>query len=325
MFNRSKKIVVIGGGTGLFTLLSGLKEYTNDITAVVSIADDGGSSGILRDELGFLPVGDIRNCLIALSKSKELMYKFFNYRFEKGSLEGHSVGNMLIAALTHINNGDFLKTVEQFSSILAIRGKVLPATLEKITLFAKLNDGNLIKGQAEIDGYKKYSHIIDIDKLKNRAKIAQVFIRPEATALPDAIQAIKEANMIILGPGSLYTSIISNLLIKGIPDAIKSSKAKKVYVCNIMTQMGETDSFSALDHLKVLEEYLGKDVLSHIVLNNGTAPDMLLDKYKKEYQEMIIPNIESTRKLRVVKENFIRDSQLVRHNSEKLAKIIMKI
>jgi uncharacterized cofD-like protein len=253
------------------------------------------------------------------------MYKFFNYRFEKGSLEGHSVGNMLIAALTHINNGDFLKTVEQFSSILAIRGKVLPATLEKITLFAKLNDGKLIKGQAEIDGYKKYSHVIDIKKLKNRSKIEQVFIKPEASALPNAIQAIKEANMIILGPGSLYTSIISNLLIKGIPEAIKSSKAKKVYVCNIMTQMGETDSFSASDHLKVLERYLGTDVLSHIVLNNGSAPEILLEKYRKEYQELISPNIESTRKLRVIKENFINGNQLVRHNSEKLAKIIIKI
>jgi len=325
MFNKTKKMVVIGGGTGLFTLLSGLKEYTKDITAIVSIADDGGSSGILRDELGFLPVGDIRSCLIALAESKKLMYNFFNYRFEKGSLAGHSVGNMLIAALTHINNGDFLKTVEQFSSILAIRGKVLPATLEKITLFARLVDGHVIKGQAEIDGYKKYSHIIDLNKLKNRARISEVFIKPMATALPDAIKAIREANVIVLGPGSLYTSIIPNLLIKGIPEALKESKAKKVYVCNIMTQMGETDKFSASDHLNVLEGYMGTGVLTHIIINDGTAPEKLLEKYRKEYQELITPNLDSTRKLKVIKENFIKSSQLVRHDSEKLARIIIGI
>jgi len=325
MFNRKRKIVVIGGGTGLFTLLSGLKEYDYDLTAIVSIADDGGSSGILRDELGFLPVGDIRNCLIALSESKELMYKFFNYRFEKGSLSGHSVGNMLIAALTHINNGDFLKTVDQFSSILAIKGRVLPATLEKITLFAKLEDGSMVKGQAEIDGYKKYSHIIDINKLKNRARISSVFVKPEVTALSEAIKAISEANLIILGPGSLYTSIIPNLLIKGIPEAIKLNRAKKIYVCNIMTQIGETDNFSAVDHLRVLENYLGKDVLTHIILNNGTAPEKLLEKYRNEHQELVSPDIDSTRKLKVIKENFIKGNQLVRHDSEKLAKVIIRI
>ena len=322
---QNKKIVAIGGGTGLFSLLSGLKEYTKNITAIVTTADDGGSSGILRDEMGFLPVGDIRRCIIALSKSKELMYKLFNYRFEKGSLSGHSVGNLLIASLTNINKGNFLKTLEQFSSILAIRGKVLPATLEKITLYARLEDGSVIKGQAEIDGYRKYSHIIDITKLKKRAKISSLFINPKADAIPAVLRTIKEAEIIVLGPGSLYTSIIPNLLVNGIPEAIRKSKAKKIYVCNIMTQIGETENYSASQHLKTIERYLGEGVLDFILLNNGSAPKHILEKYKQEFKELVVQDIKNVKNVKIIKKNLIKNDILARHDPKKLANAIINL
>jgi len=322
---NNKKIVAIGGGTGLFTLLSGLKEYTENLTAIVTITDSGGCSGILRDELGFLPMGDIRKCLIALSESKELMYKFFNYRFEKGSLSGRSMGNLLMAALTDINQGNFLETLEQLSLVLAIKGKVLPASLENLTLYAKLEDGKIIKGESEINGYYKHSHIINTNKLKNRAKISSLFTIPKAQALPIAIKAIKEADLIIIGPGSLYTSLIPNLLMKGMQEAIKSSKAKKVYVCNIMTQLGETNGYSALDHFKTMEKYLGQGVITHIILNNSSAPKYLLEKYGEEYQELIKPDIGKIKGVNIIKRNFIKANVLVRHDPKKLAETIIKI
>jgi uncharacterized cofD-like protein len=323
---QDKKIVAIGGGTGLFTLLSGLKEYTKNITAIVTTADDGGSSGILRDELGFLPVGDIRRCIIALSESRELMYELFNYRFERGSLAGHSVGNLLIAAMLSINNGDFLKTLKQFSSILAIRGRVLPATLQNVTLYARLEDGSIVKGEAAIGGYHKYSHEIDVEKLTERAKISTVFINPRAKALPEALVAIKEADMIILGPGSLYTSIISNFLVDGVAKAIKESKAKKIFVCNVMTQIGETEDYSAFQHLSAIEEYLGKGIVNIMLLNTGTAKKETLERYKTEYKELVIPDVKNIPKnIKVIKKNLIKGNILVRHDPKKLAKAIMAI
>jgi uncharacterized cofD-like protein len=322
---KNKKIVTIGGGTGMFTLLSGLKEYTKNITAIISTADNGGSSGILRDELGLLPVGDIRNCLIALSESKELMYKLFKYRFEKGSLAGHSIGNLLMAALVQINKGDFLKTLEQFSSLLSIKGKVLPATTEKITLYAKLCNGKIIKGEADIDGYYKYSHIIDVEKLKKRAKISNIFIYPKATALLQSLKAIKEADLIILGPGSLYTSIISNLLVNGISEAIVKSKAEKVYVCNIMTQIGETDDYSASMHLNEIEKYLGKRAIDYIILNNGSTSQDIIEKYRKEYKQLIYLDTNNIKNVKIIKKNLIKGDILARHDPQKLANAIISI
>jgi uncharacterized cofD-like protein len=319
--NKNKRIVVIGGGTGLFTLLSGLKRYTNNITAVVTMFDSGGSSGILRAELGVLPPGDIRRCLIALADSPT-MYRLFEYRFNKGRLNGHSFGNLLLTALTDISGGNMAKAVEELGRILAIRGNVLPVTLNKTTLCARLKSGKLIRGEAAINGYDIHAHAEAITR--SRSPIKEVFLSSKARPYKKVLDAIKRAELVVLGPGSLYTSVIPNLLVSGIPEAIATSKAIKVYVCNVMTQAWKTEHYSASKHVEEIERYLGKGVLDYVIVNTGSAPEKLLAKYRKKRAEMVKPDIAKIA-VPVLKANLVKHSDLVRHNPEKLAALIIDI
>lgn len=242
--NRGPKIVAVGGGTGLSMLLRGIKNITNNVTAVVTVGDDGGSSGRLREEMGVLPPGDIRNCIAALADDEDLVTKLFQYRFKTGEgLEGHSFGNLFLTALCSIT-GDMYRAVKESSNVLSIRGRVLPSTLDDMKLVAEMEDGRIIHGESNIP--------------EAHGKIKRLFTDPQnCRALPDVIEAIRDAELIILGPGSLYTSVTPNLLIKEIAHEIAVSKAKKIYVCNIMTQPGETDGYSVSDHINALVNHAG--------------------------------------------------------------------
>lgn len=311
--DRGPKIVVLGGGTGLSVLLKGLKEFTSNITAVVTVADDGGSSGKLRDELGILPPGDIRSCMVALAHSEKLMDKLFEYRFTNGNnLGGHNLGNLLIAAMTKIT-GSFDQAVKELSRILAIRGQVLPATLEDIVLVAEYKDGEVVKGESSIP--------------KRGKAINRVYLEPrEVKALPEAIQAMEEADAIILGPGSLYTSLLPNLLISDIKETLKKSEALKIYICNIMTQPGETDGYTASDHVKALLKHLGEGVFDRAIINVEPVPEKLAKKYNVEHSTPVKGDIKEIEALgiEVLEENLIYPSDLVRHHPNKLSKAIME-
>ncbi len=240
---RGPKVAVIGGGTGLPTLLRGLKRYTNNITAIVTVGDDGGSSGRLRAELGVLPPGDIRNCITALADEETLVTELFNYRFEAGGgLEGHSFGNLFLTALYTLTKGDFVESVRVAGRVLNMRGRVLPSTLEAIQLVAELEDGRVIQGE---------SHITEAG-----GRIKKLRLEPSnLSATPDALAAISQAELLVIAPGSLYTSIIPNLLVPGICEAIRKSKAKKIYVCNILTQVGETLGYTVGDHVSAILQH----------------------------------------------------------------------
>jgi uncharacterized cofD-like protein len=271
---RGPKVVVIGGGTGLATLLKGIKQYTNNIAAIVTVGDDGGSSGRLRQEFGVLPPGDIRNCITALADEEKLVTELFRYRFGAGQvgansgLEGHSFGNLFLAAICAITGGDMVQAVKVAARILNSRGQVIPSTLTSINLVAQMKDGQIIKGESHIAAAQG-----QIEKLK---------IEPEAHATPEAIAAISEADLIIIGPGSLYTSVIPNLLVEGIGGAILASHASKVYVCNIMTQAGETIDYSVSDHILAILSHAnvppkGAPNIMQTVLVNDQKPDVNAD------------------------------------------------
>ncbi|GAB6100149.1 YvcK family protein [Halanaerocella petrolearia] len=311
---KGPKIVVVGGGTGLSTLLRGLKKYTTNITALVTVADDGGSSGMLRDELGVLPPGDIRNCLVALADTEPLMEKLFQYRFNKGTdLKGHSFGNLFIATMSEIL-GDFEEGVKASSDVLAIRGQVLPATLEDVTLSAQLKDGTVIEGESQIPEAK--------------GKIEQVFINPiDSDPLPEAVEAIQDADAIILGPGSLYTSVLPNLLVKKLSETIKDSQALTTYVCNVMTQPGETDNYTASDHVQAIYDHIDSEIMDYVLVNNEEIESDLIEKYAEEGSEPVEVDLDKLKEqgLEVVQEGMINQSDLVRHNPDKLAKVIMDL
>ena len=316
--NRGPKIVAIGGGTGLSTMLKGIKKITNNITAVVTVGDDGGSSGKLREEIGVLPPGDIRSCISALADDEDLVTKLFQYRFKEGSgLTGHSFGNLFLTAMCSIT-GDMVRAVKESSKVLSIRGRVLPSTLDDMRLVAEMDDGSIIKGESNIPESGK--------------KIKRLFSEPDnCKALEDAIWAINEADLIILGPGSLYTSVIPNLLIKNIAKAVNDSKAKKIYVCNIMTQPGETDGFKVSDHVKALLEHAKYDKIMDAVLVNNDLPQELLAPYKDAGSEPVIVDKDEIFKMgiEVVQKNLIEDkryedghSSFVRHSPGRLARVI---
>jgi uncharacterized cofD-like protein len=262
---RGPKIVAIGGGTGLSTLLRGLKEYTTNLTAIVTVADDGGSSGRLRRELGILPPGDVRNCIAALADAEPLMTSLFQYRFSDGSgLAGHSFGNLFIVAMSGVV-GNFEDAIRQTSRVLAVRGQIIPSTLANVTLCAKTDDARTIQGESSIT------------ETKAKGRIKEVFLQPDnPPAHPETVRAILEADVIVLGPGSLYTSVLPNLLVEGVRRAFVASPALKVYVCNVATQPGETDGFSLSDHVAAIEEHIGGHYLHRVVVNNnlgGTLPN----------------------------------------------------
>lgn len=311
--NRGPKIVAIGGGTGLSTLLKGIKRITNNITAVVTVGDDGGSSGRLREELGVLPPGDIRNCIAALADDEDLVTKLFQYRFKTGEgLEGHSFGNLFLTALCAIT-GDMVRAVIESSKVLSIRGRVLPSTLDDMRLVAIMEDGSIIHGESNIPESGK--------------KIKKLYTEPEdCKPLEDVILAIQDADLIILGPGSLYTSIIPNLLIKDITSAIEKSNAKKIYVCNIMTQPGETDDFSASDHLKTILDHADNKKIIDTVLINNYLPEGVVQEYKKFDSVPVKVDKENIKKLGIgiVRKRLIEDDKnnLVRHSPTRLARAI---
>lgn len=313
-----KKIVVIGGGTGVFVALTGLKKFSNELSAIVTMADDGGSSGILREEFGVLPPGDIRRALVALSPSTSLLSHLFSYRFPAGKgLKGHSFGNLFLAVLEKLS-GNFQTAVQEAARILNAKGKVIPVTFTNTLLMAYLENGQLIKGETNID----------IPQHNGELKIKKVFLRPSAKANPLALQAIKEADAIVIGPGDLYTSIIPNFLVAGVKEAVRISKAKKIYVCNIMTKYGETNGFSASQFLYVLEKYLGKDAIDYFVVNISKPQGKYLRYYKKEKAESVRYNrreLLSLKKPKVIFARLLRRGKFLRHDPDKLARTILRI
>lgn len=314
---KKLKIAVIGGGTGIFPVLSGLKKYPVEITAIVSMADDGGSTGILREEFGILPPGDVRRALVALSFEEELLCKLFNYRFEKGSLKGHNFGNIFITALCKIFNDDFEKAIEATGKILNIKGKVIPVTLGKAKLYARLEDGSLIVGETNID----------IPKHDGNLKLEKVFLKPSCKINPRAKKAIFEADILVIGPGDIYTSIIPNLLVKGVKEAIKKSKAKKVYILNLMTKFGETNGFCAIDFVNEVEKYLGENVLDFVILNKKRPPEKILKKYGKKKAFFVEYSKEDfkDRPFKIIEADLLRRGEFLRHDPQKIAKVIYSL
>lgn len=312
--NNGPKIVAIGGGTGLSTMLKGIKKITNNITAVVTVGDDGGSSGRLREEMGVLPPGDIRNCIAALADDDDLVTKLFQYRFKKNvsELGGHSFGNLFITAMCEIT-GDMYKAVIESSKVLAIRGRVLPSTLDDMKLVAEMEDGTIIKGESVIPESGK--------------KIKRLFTDPEhCLPLDDVLTAIREAELIIMGPGSLYTSVLPNLLIKEIAEEIEKSNAKKLYICNVMTQPGETDGFSVSDHVKTILRHVDNRKIIDTVLVNNYFPEEALEKYRAENSYPVLADYDELNKLGVnVFEYRLTDndnSGYVRHNPSRLMRAV---
>ena len=313
---KGPKIVVIGGGTGLSTMLRGLKYYTSNITAIVTVGDNGGGSGVLREDLGMLPPGDIRNCILALADTEPIMEELLQYRFKDGRLKNQSFGNLFLAAMDGISD-NFEDAVQKMSSVLAVTGKVLPVTLDDMQLVAELENGNTVLGESEIPE----------EAIKQHSRIKKLKIEPEtAEPLDESIKAIKEADAIIMGPGSLYTSVISNLLVNKIGAAVRKSDAIKIYVSNIMTQPGETDGFTVTDHLKTLRKYGGKDIVNYVITNNGTVPCDVRERYEKEGSEVVKFNKKEVKDLGInyVEEDLVKiDGGYVKHNADKLSEVLI--
>ena len=306
------KVVTIGGGTGLSVLLRGLKKYPLEITAVVTVADDGGSSGKIRSDMNIPSPGDIRNVIAALSDVEPYLEKMFQYRFDSGEVKGHPVGNLMIAAMTDIH-GDFSTAVKVMSRILNVRGTVLPTTNDIATLNAVLSDGEIIRGESSIT---KAGGVID-----------HVYITPSRVKPnEDVLKAIEEADYIIMGPGSLYTSIIPNLVISSVSEKIRESKAKKIYVCNVMTQHGETDNYSVCDHIVAINKHVEENIFDLVIANSREFDDSILSKYHKEKQEPVKIDHEKIEELgiKLIKNNDIGivDNNTIRHNAEKVSELI---
>lgn len=312
------RIVVIGGGTGLSTMLRGLKTYTENITAIVSVSDDGGGSGVLREDLGMLPPGDIRNCITALANTEPTMMELMNYRFPEGINKGQSFGNLFLAALNGIT-GSFEEAVTRMNEVLAVTGKVLPVTNANVNLVADFENGASVVGESKIAAKKK----------QQNCRIHKVRLEPERPkALPHAIDAILSADMIILGPGSLYTSIIPNLLVDGIVQALEQSKAPKIYVLNIMTQDGETEGYTAFDHLNALLQHSAPHLVDACIYNTAPVPDPIQARYKTEDAEPVEIDMQRFREAGVEMYGFpliAGGSQLARHDPALLAQAVVNV
>ena len=315
-----KKVVVIGGGTGNFVVLKGLKRYPLDLTAIVSMADDGGSTGILRDELGVLPPGDVRQCLVALSNSSRMMRSLMNYRFENGGLEGHSFGNLLLSALEKVT-GSFEKAVEEAGKILYIRGKVIPVTTNQVRLKMVLNNRKILEGEKDIylsqeidQGYKS------------------MYLEPYPKVNPRVVEEIGNADLVVVGPGGLHTSLIPNLLVEGVCDAICNSDAKKIFVVNLMNRKGQTTGYKTSHYLNELVRFLGKDIFDHILINVKKPPKSLIDVYADE-GDLVENDLEDERVIFAdmlggvapVSKRDLLKRNLIRHDSRKLAEELTKI
>ena len=313
--NKQPRIVIIGGGTGLSVLLRGLKKYPVDITAIVTVADDGGSSGRLRNDLDIPAPGDIRNVLAALSDVEPLIEEMFQHRFSNSKdLDGHSLGNLILAAMTSIT-GSFPYAIQEMSKVLNVRGKVLPATSHNVILNALMEDGTVVVGESSIPEAEK--------------RIKEVFLTPrDATPLPDTIHAIEEADLIVIGPGSLYTSILPNLVVPEIKEAIRIAQAKKVYVCNIMTQAGETSDYTASDHVKALYHHVEQSFVDTILVNKKNIPASVQERYDEEKAKPVIFDTNKLQSLglHVIAGDIIHlEDGVIRHNTLEVAKILYSI
>ena len=315
-----KKVVVIGGGTGNFVVLNGLKKYPLDLTAIVSMADDGGSTGILRDELGVLPPGDVRQCLVALSNSSRLMRSLMNYRFENGGLGGHSFGNLLLSALEKVT-GSFEKAVEEAGKILYIKGKVIPVTTHQTRLKMVLNNSKILEGEKEV----YLSQEID-------QGYQTIYLEPFPKVNPRVIEEIDSADLVVIGPGGLHTSLIPNLLVEGVGEAICKSGARKVFVVNLMNRKGQTTHFKARDYLNELVRIIGQDPFDHILINSQKPPKSLIEVYSAE-GDLVDNDLKDGRAICAdmlgglhgePKRDLLKRS-LIRHDSKKLAQELMKI
>lgn len=311
-------IVAIGGGTGLSTMLRGLKRHIDDITAIVAVSDDGGGSGVLRTDLNMLPPGDIRNCIIALSNTEQLMSRLLSHRFHEGLLDGQSFGNLFLAALNQVT-GSFYQSVRYMSDVLAITGRVLPVTTEDVHIEAEFENGAVVRGESNINTQKK---LLD-------SPIRHIRMIPEhPKALSDTISAITNARLLIFGPGSLYTSIIPNLLVDGIVDAVRASNARKVYICNVMTQDGETENYTATDHIKALFDHSYDGLFDTCIANSAEISRELIKKYAAEGAEPMPINEEDFKKMGIkliLKPLISENTPLARHDPARLAEVIMDV
>jgi uncharacterized cofD-like protein len=326
---RSIRVVALGGGTGLSTVLRGLKEYVSarkkelahrpsrrrpisDLAAVVTVTDDGGSSGRLRREYRVLPPGDIRNCMVALSKDEHLLGKLFQYRFPLGrGLAGHSFGNLFLTALTNVT-GDFPEAVRVSSLVLAIRGRIYPSTAQNVTLEAELEDGHIVAGETNIS--------------RSRKPIRRLRLVPRRVrAVPEVLQAIREADLILIGPGSLYTSIIPNLLIEKVVDAISKSHATCVYIANLMTQPGETEHYSVADHVRAIYEHTRRHIFDFVVINRKPVPPAFLRKYRLQGAEPVQPSLAELKQMgiRYITGDFLHHDKVLRHDQSRLARLLL--
>ena len=312
--SRRPHIVAIGGGTGLPVLLRGLKMAHVDITAVVTVADDGGSSGRLRDDMQMPPPGDVRNVLIALADTEPLLEQVLQHRFTNGDgLAGHALGNLMLAALKEIT-GDFTQAIEEMSRVLAVRGQVLPASSQDVVLLAEMTDGTIIRGESQIP--------------KSGKKIRRVFLHPPQPAPhDDALDAIARADAIVIGPGSLYTSILPNLLVRGMAEAIRASSADKFYICNVMTQPGETDGFTASDHVQAIYDHVGDRFFDTVIVNNAVPPPSIRRKYAAKGAETVLPDIDRLKELgcHVIADNLLLYGSdfYLRHDADRLCRHIL--
>ncbi len=311
---RGPRIVAIGGGTGLSTLLRGLKAYATHLTAVVTVTDDGGSSGRLRRELGILPPGDINDCLVALAEVEPVMTRLFQYRFDRGELAGHSFGNLFLASMVGVG-GDLVSAVRLASRVLAVRGQVLPATADLAVLGAEFEDGTVVDGESAIP--------------KVRKPIRRVYLNPpDVRPVPEVLEAIAHADLILLGPGSLYTSVLPNLLVPGIAEALRRASAPVVYIVNVMTQPGETDGFRASDHVRVVVEHLGPGVVGVALVNTQMPRNpVLLQRYREEGAVPVEPDLERVGQLGVeaVGRPLISETDLLRHDPARLAEAVLEV
>ncbi len=320
------KVVVIGGGTGSFVALSGLKKYPIELTAIVTMMDSGGSSGRLRDELGVLPPGDIRQCLVALATSSKLLRDLFTYRFEEGDLKGHNFGNIFLSSLEK-TTGSMEKAITEVGKILRIHGHVVPVTFKKADLCVDLIDGKIIIGETHID---------EVEKKLNRKRIKKAYLMPSVTANPMALNAINEADYILIGPGDLYTSIIPNLLVKGLARSLKKSKAKKIYVMNLMTKYGQTTHYTAKDHINDLEKYIGEGTLNTILLNTKRPTKETLSWYEDFDEQPVLDDLANSN-YSIIRKDLLKNivlkkspidslkRSIIRHDSVKLANATMEI
>ncbi len=331
------RVVAIGGGTGLSTLLRGLKQYVQpppgssqpavcgglpcriaDLSALVTVTDDGGSSGRLREDLKMLPPGDVRNCVAALSEDEQLLTRLFQYRFpgdENIGLSGHSFGNLFLAALTAIHDGDFAQAVQMSSQILAARGHIYPATNSHVTLSARMDNGSIVNGETNITASRE-----SIDELQ--------LVPRDVKPLPQALDAIAQADLITLGPGSLFTSLITNLLVGGIPQAIAASRATRVYICNLMTQANESLGLTASQHIERIQSHCpGMKLFDYVLVNTAPISASLLERYASEGQQPIEPDFDRIRALGVipVPGNFVREGDVLRHDYDRVAEVLLDL